>query len=165
MKLIPLLTGSSPPNDTLRRLLSLPVRMGGMGPSSTEDLEREFAFSRLISSLLVSCILRQDMSYTSEVLNAQLRRKSEVKKQIQENLNATSSSTYDCLSQDLKGAVDLATEKGASSWLSTLPIQEHGFVLHKAAFHDAVALRYGWMPTNVPTDCACGKSSVEHALS
>ena len=27
----------------------------------------------------------------------------------------------------------------------TIPIQEHEFALHKAAFHDAVALRYGWM--------------------
>ena len=62
--------------------------------------------------------------------------------------------------------MDLATEKGASSWLSTLPVKEHGYALHKAAFDDAVALRYGWMPTNVPTGCACGKSfSVEHALS
>jgi len=166
MKLIPLLTGSSPPNDTLRRLLSLPVRMGGLGLSSPEDLRCEFTFSRQISSPLVSCILRQEMSYTPEVMNAQLSAKSEVKRQRRENLNVAASSIYDSLSQDLKRAVDLATEKGASSWLSTLPIQEHGFALHKAAFYDAIAMRYGWMPTNVPTSCACGKSfSVEHALS
>ena len=30
----------------------------------------------------------------------------------------------------------------------------------------ALALRYGWLPSNTPTSCACGKSfSVEHALS
>ncbi|KAL5470938.1 hypothetical protein EMCRGX_G028997 [Ephydatia muelleri] len=31
---------------------------------------------------------------------------------------------------------------GASTWLSMLPIQEHGFALHKGAFRDALCLRY-----------------------
>ena len=38
--------------------------------------------------------------------------------------------------------------------------------LHKGAFRDAIALRYGWLPTNYQTNCACGSPfSVEHALS
>ena len=52
------------------------------------------------------------------------------------------------------------------SWLSTLPINEHGFTLHKGAFRDALALRYGWQPSNLPSNCVCGAHfSVEHALS
>jgi len=35
-----------------------------------------------------------------------------------------------------------ASEKGASSWLSTLPIAEHGFALLKGAFRDALCMRY-----------------------
>ena len=35
----------------------------------------------------------------------------------------------------------VSVEKGASSWLSTLPIDEHGFALHKGAFRDALCLR------------------------
>ena len=63
-------------------------------------------------------------------------------------------------------AMDLASEKGASSWLTTLPIEEFGFTLHKGAFRDALALRYGWMPSRAPSHCACGTSfSVDHALS
>ena len=66
--------------------------------------------------------------------------------------------------------MDLAQEKGASNWLTTLdlPIDENGFTLHKGAFRDAIALRYGWLPSNIPCTCtyACGKSfTVEHALS
>jgi hypothetical protein len=62
--------------------------------------------------------------------------------------------------------MDLAQEKGASSWLSALPREEFGFTLHKGAFRDALALRYGWPPSNTPTSCACGASfTVEHALS
>ena len=60
----------------------------------------------------------------------------------------------------------LSEEKGASTWWTTLPIDEHGFALHKAAFRDALALRYGWRPKGMPVTCACGKSNtVDHALS
>ena len=52
-------------------------------------------------------------------------------------------------SDNMKLAMDLAKEKGASSWLSVLPIDEFGFFLHKGAFRDAVALRYGWQLPNL----------------
>ena len=60
------------------------------------------------------------------------------------------------LSPSLQSAVERATDDGASSWLSARPIEEHGFALHKGAFRDAVALRYGWEPANLPSHCACG---------
>ena len=62
--------------------------------------------------------------------------------------------------------VDLAQEKGASSWLASLILEEFGFTLHKGAFRDAVVLRYGLQPSYSPSSCACGSNfSVEHALS
>ena len=70
------------------------------------------------------------------------------------------------LPSNLQLAMDLCQEKGASSWLTVLPIEEYGFTLHKTAFRDALALRYGWLPANTPTICACGAAfSGEHALS
>ena len=79
-------------------------------------------------------------------------------------------SAVDSVSNDLpvslKRSVELASEKGASSWLSALPIQEHGFCLHKGAFRDALCLRYGWKPPLLQSRCVCDKPfSVEHALS
>ena len=62
--------------------------------------------------------------------------------------------------------MNLAKEKGSSTWLTALPLTEHGFSLHKGAFHDALALRYGWIPDRLPTKCACGAPFfVEHAMS
>ena len=62
--------------------------------------------------------------------------------------------------------MDLARERGSSSWLTTMPLEEHGFSLHKGAFVDALALRYGWIPSNTPTSCVCGANfTVEHMLS
>ena len=66
----------------------------------------------------------------------------------------------------LQKAIVLAQESGASSWLSTLPLNEYKFCLHKRALHDALALRYGWPLSNIPSHCACGALfSVEHELS
>ena len=66
----------------------------------------------------------------------------------------------------LKRSIELASEKRASNWLSVLPLQEYNFSLHKTAFHDAVALRYGWDPARLPQHCACGtKLTVEHSFT
>ena len=47
-----------------------------------------------------------------------------------------------------------------------MPIKEFGFCLHRRAFLDSLALRYGWSLSNTPLTCACGTSfSVNHALS
>ena len=70
------------------------------------------------------------------------------------------------LPSNLQLSLKLAGKKGASSWLSTLPLECHGFALHKGDFCGAVALRYGWTPQNLPSNCVCGRSNtVEHALS
>ena len=37
--------------------------------------------------------------------------------------------------------MDLSQEKGISNWLTTLPVEEFGFRLHKGAFRDVLA---GW---------------------
>ena len=66
----------------------------------------------------------------------------------------------------LQHSMSLAQEKGASSWLTALPVEEFGFAVHKDAFRDALALHYGWAPHFVPSHCACGQPSfVSHALS
>ena len=63
-------------------------------------------------------------------------------------------------------SMNLYSEKGASSWLSVLSISDHGFALHKAAFHDAMCLRYNWQPPNLPSHCVCGSSfNTDHALT
>ena len=53
---------------------------------------------------------------------------------------------YRQLPGQLQKAMDPAKEKGASTWLTALPLKEHGFSLHRAAFHDAMALRTDGLP-------------------
>ena len=69
----------------------------------------------------------------------------------------------DQLPSTMKKAVDLAQEKGASSaWLTVLPIEEHGFTLHKSAFRDALALRYRWRPHEINAECLHLRETERH---
>ena len=66
----------------------------------------------------------------------------------------------------LQRSMELSQEKGASTWLTALPIDDHGFALHKSAFRDGLSLRYGWSLKNSLSHCSCGQPfSVEHALT
>ena len=53
-------------------------------------------------------------------------------------------------------AVEFIKEKGASSWLSVIPLKEMNFTLNKREFRDAIKLRYGWEFNDIPTVCVCG---------
>ena len=62
--------------------------------------------------------------------------------------------------------MDLAKEKGRSSWLEALPILEHQFYLSRKDFRDGLCLRYGWTPDRLPSTCICGSAfDVDHAMS
>ena len=41
-------------------------------------------------------------------------------------------------------ALDLATEKGSSAWVTVLPLQDLGFNQNKREFRHAVKLRHDW---------------------
>ena len=86
---------------------------------------------------LKKMIIEQSDSYRKPVLDeikAKLREQkaNQHKKKakiIRESLPATKQRT-----------MDLINEKGASSWLTVLPLKEHGFNLNKSEFRDALCL-------------------------
>ena len=79
---------------------------------------------------------------------------------------AEASQIIDKLTPNLQRSTELSSEKGASTWLTTLPLSDHGFTLQKGAFRDAMCLRYGWLPQQPPSRCVCDqKFLLEHALS
>ncbi len=121
-----------------------------------------FQFS-LIGSFLV--ILLQSLE-TPLSVDLQLNAKKEVRKQRREQATEAAHNLKKDLPHTLKRAMEFAQEKGASSWLTALPIEEFGFTLYKRAFQDALALRYNWQPQNCPATCGCGaRFSIEHSLS
>ena len=119
-----------------------------------------------ITAPLAALILQQSRSYTLEAKAEQswARRTTHTIHRRQADNDATELKAT--LSSKLKRTLTVSSEKGASSWLNTLPVAEHGFALHKGGFRDALCLRYGWRPPHLPSHCICGKSfTVEHAMN
>ena len=64
-----------------------------------------------------------------------------------------------------KKAVNLATEKGASSLLTVLPIKDMYLTLNKREFKNAIHLRYDWDINDIPSVCVCGDVfNIDHAM-
>ena len=62
--------------------------------------------------------------------------------------------------------LEQAQEKGASNWLTCLPLQNLGFTMNKSEFRDSIRLRYGLQLDRLPSQCQCGHAySVNHALN
>ena len=90
---------------------------------------------------------------------------------------STTEQKDDCLNERLeqvknslptkaKRAVELATRKGSSNWLTAIPLKELDYTgVNKKEFRDAIKLRYDWEITDKPLICACGgQFSVDHAI-
>ena len=161
------LTGQNAFNDITRELLALPTRLGGLGIANpSAESTTHYETSKLITAPLTALIVEQSHALPNTANAQQLRIRKESAKVRKHRQAQSAIELKDQLPINMQRAMSLSTEKGSSNWLSTLPIAEHGFALHKSAFRDALCLRYGWHPPNLPLQCTCGKQfSVEHALS
>jgi len=148
---------------------TLPARLGGLGiVNPASSCSREFYASVSISAPLSHLIKHEVPEYSGATIECQMHAKQEVRKQRQEVLKSSAATLKVTLKDSLKHAMDLAQEKGASTWLTSLLLEDYGFSLHKAAFRDAMALRYGWLSSKFkhPTNCASGSHfTLEHVLS
>ncbi|CAH3171415.1 unnamed protein product, partial [Porites lobata] len=155
-----------------RDLLELPVRLGGLGlvnPARTASQEYEAHQRGLSSSLynysgpLVRQIVKQAHEPPDETeiktLQASARREKD------ELLKMQCEQMRESLPSKTERAVELATEKGASNWLTVIPIKEMNFNLNKREFRDAIKLRYDWEIADLPAMCTCGDLfTVDHAM-
>ena len=151
--------------DQLRRVISLPPRFGGLGiPNMPEIAEMEYEYSLRATQMLTKAIVDQESQYEED-----MEKLHEVKTSITKDRNAMYEDKKKAIVEELSEQgqlmVNLASEKGASSWLTALPLKEFGYTLNKQQFADALALRYNLNLKDCPRTCACGSSnSVNHAL-
>ena len=62
-------------------------------------------------------------------------------------------------------AADFAMEKGASGWLTVIPLEDMDYTLSERELRDAVHLRYDWQTNDIPSVCVCGdKFSADRAM-
>ena len=118
-----------------------------------------------MSKPLVDQILSGNTDYPDNTFAAQIEAKNKIKTRRRQQSQEAAQRIRESLTSPMQLAMDLAQEKGASSWLTALPLEEHGFILHKSAFRDAMALRYGWVPSQIPSHCVCGQPfTIQHVL-
>ena len=70
-----------------------------------------------------------------DILNEQTQKRAQVSSENRHRCQKEAEVVRQQLPEKLQKAVELAKQK---AWLTVLPLSEHGFTLHKAAFHDAV---------------------------
>lgn len=165
-RFIPALTGRPEPGLLERQLLALPTRLGGLGLSIPSVVAPEqHAASLRITAPLAALIAQQEYCL-GDATDEQLVIKGTIHRERQSAHHVESARLREQLSPSLQHCLSLAQEKGASNWLSALPLEQHGFHLSKSEFRDALCLRYDWPIAHLPTDCVCGQSfSAAHALS
>ena len=164
--LIPAIIGRNI-SDFERKVLSLPVRYGGLGIANpVETCEREYHASKLITEDLAALLYRQEQDLTlfdtekQEAVIKELKKNKEIFiTDYQKQLSLQSNNIT------IKRAMELNKERGSGSWLTVLPLEEHGFCLNKQEFRDSLCLRYGWSVPNMPHFCGCGqKNNIDHTL-
>ena len=152
-------------SETERRLIALPIREGGLGISKlAEKAPIDFTSSKIITAPLIAVMLAQEHEIPPKEAMKKVRSKRTA--EVQEILKTEKSAVNELLDEGAKRAVGQAQEKGSSTWLNVLPLKDHGFVLRKDEFRDALALRYNQKISNLPSKCACGALfEVTHAMN
>ena len=150
-----------------RSILELPARLGGLGvTNATKTASSNHLNSTRLTKPLVKLIQQREKECPQAVRVDQVSIKRDIKRNNRKSQQECAKNVMADLSAKLIRAMELASEKGASSWVVALPIAEHNFALHKGSFRDALCLRYRWKPTRMPSHCVCGCNfSVEHAFS
>ena len=166
-KFLPALLEGRVCTDDERSLLSLPVRLGGMGlinVTAISDAEHEN--SKQATKVLTDAIIAQQIDLPPSLDDDSNAAKAEIRSRRRKQQSDELEAIRSRMTPEQLRANTIAQEAGASSWLSALPLTEKGFVLTKREFWDAVDLRYGWTLPRLPSLCACGERfNVSHAFS
>ena len=161
--LIPAITGHTC-TPAERDLLAFPVRMGGLGITNPCHIAAsEYEASTAITGPLVEQIVAQTHELPDDhaIRTLQQCNRREKDARLREDLEEVKNA----LPEQTKRASDLAAEKGASSWLTVIPVKDVDFTLNKREFKDAIHLRYDWQISDTPSACACGDVfGVDHAM-
>ena len=151
-------------NQLDRNIVALPIRLGGLGLGNPcQGANHEDASSVKVTTPHVEQIESQSHQLPDDSLikSAQQAVRSERLKELEDRAERTK----EIARQKTQRALNLASEKGSSAWLTVLPLHDLGFNLNKREFRDAVELRYEWQVDDIPSICARGDVfTVDHSM-
>jgi hypothetical protein len=151
--------------EKCRNIFALPAREGGLSIYDiSETSDTEYQNSCKMTASLTNAIFEQAKEYDEDTEKLK-EIKTEISKGRIEYYKQRRAEIYENLSDDEKLQLDLASEKGASSWLTSLPLKNFGFLLNKQEFRDAICLRYNLKLKDTAIKCVCGEpNTINHAL-
>ena len=162
---IPAPTGRSLCSTIERELLALLVRLGGLWLRDPSTIH---------NALGLFPIVRAHHSITCYTDHLSIRKRSSWSWQRSYSKNEVSGSSqagWTSWISEHQAAIWIEAMCAAfqrertSSWLSVLPLEEHGFYLQKGEFRDALCLRYVLKLNYTPQTCSCGTQFiVNHAM-
>ena len=131
-----------------RDILALPIRLRGLRRGDPcQEAEREYTSLIEVTAPEVEALVK----------SAQYAMRNKRTKELEERAARIKQEAP----QKTRSALELAAEKGASVWLTVLPLQELGFTLNKRQFREVFKLRYDWPIDDLPfivgafTICSC----------
>ena len=165
--LIPAIIGRKISNIE-RRIMALPVRLGGLGIRDPTKASEEFRASSKITRNLTQVILNQERDFSNydeeRVKKSIAEVKAEKDRKLEQELAEIKESNQ--IDAGLIRILDLLRSKGAGLWLTCLPIQTLGQAFNKEEFQAAVCVRYDKKVPGTPSHCQCGKKNdINHMLN
>ena len=167
-KFLPAITEEQVISPLDRKLISLPIRLGGLGiPIFSEMSNESNSNSKSICAVLINEIKSQnEISSLYLDIPSQKSARTAIKQQLNHKQKHVLDEIRSKMSIEQKLANDISQLKGSSSWLTSLPLAQEGYVLNKREFFDAIAIRYRWNLKRLPSTCPCSKPfTLDHAVS
>ena len=135
-------------------MIALPAWLEWSGHlyTNTRSANQQQVSCAQVTAPLVDLIKSNAMEYPRGVQQEQ-KMKAKVQSRNCEKAAEEAEAVKASLTKDQQNAVEQASERGASTWLTAIPMTKYGFQLNKQAFRDTVCLRYGWMPERLSSHC------------
>ena len=162
---LPAIFGCKTLSQHIRRLVSLPIKMGGMGiPLATEMASTNFSTSAMMASHLKTALKGEGLfnmgSHKSSIATGRLSAQKEADQRHTLLLNTELTGKGDDYCRLIKRGGE------CGQWIGTLPTSFNHTILSPEEFRDGINFRYGFEPPGLPTQCdGCGKGGgLRHAL-
>ncbi len=162
---LPALFGVSEADITVRKLASLPVKKSGLAiPDPTTTADENWTTLTVVCGHLIVALLGTTEFRSADHVSTMTSARAEMRLRKLSDSDAKLATILSPLSNDRRRTIKRGQHTGA--WLSALPSPVNGTELSAQEFRDAVSMRYGITPSDLPAFCdGCdARFSLQHAL-
>ena len=162
-------------SEELRKIISLPCRLGGLAiPNIVEEFRFGYHFAGEADATIMNQLRDGDFRDPRFVYNkyehfkSREKAKQEKMKRVQSNLQRIieklKGRPKEKNSEILLKLLAAFSQNGASAWLSVPAIAKFNFILNCIQFRDMLCVRYNIPIPDLPKKCACGLiNDLQHA--